>query len=159
MWVWYVSTVIQKGTGAVSPGPWEPWQNICDILSFFMVTKLVDRQNYPLLLPQEMPGIHSMLNQFDSKDLLVYSWISFLLLSKWLPILIIGPGKVNIWEPGQAGQAWISITTLGLPIWALYITEEEVWRTRQRYLREVSANVYSDFIWKYPPPLFSLLPF
>lgn len=78
------------------------------------------------LLPQETPGIHSMLNQFDSKDLLVYSQISFLLLFKWLPILIIGPGKVNIWEPDQAGQAWISITTLKLPIWAFYITEEEV---------------------------------
>lgn len=44
---------------------------------FFMVTRLVDRQNYPFLLPQEMPGIHSMLNQFDSKDLLVYLWLSF----------------------------------------------------------------------------------
>lgn len=42
MWVWYVSTVMQKDMGTLSPGPGEPWQNICDILSF-MVTGLVVR--------------------------------------------------------------------------------------------------------------------
>lgn len=106
-----------------------------------MVLRLIDRQNYT-----------SLLSYWFTHGSPVF------LLFKCPPILIIYPGEVNIWGPSQSGNTWISIETLGLPVWTLYITEKEVWRIGHKYLREVSIDVYLDFVWKYSP-LLPLLPF
>lgn len=68
---------------------------------FCFFLKVVDRQSYTFLLPQEMPGTHSMLNQFDSKDLLVYLWLSFTSLIQMISHSNYWPRKsqyLRIWS-------------------------------------------------------------
>lgn len=114
--------------------PFHSWKILAEYLWYSklgMVIRVVDRQNCTSFLPQEMSGTHSMLNLLIPK----IDWLThgspFFLLSKCSPTLIICPGEVNMWAPSKSCQAWVSIVILWLPIWAFYITEEEVWRTGQ----------------------------
>ena len=124
---------------------------------FDMVLRWANRQNDIPVLPQELPDIHSMLSCLISKIYWLTHGSSVFFLPKYRPTLLICPGEVNIWGPSTSGQAWISVTTPMSSVSTLY-HRERVWRTGHRELREVSTDIYSDFMWKYSPqfPLISI---
>ena len=88
-----------------------------------MVLRLVDRQNYTSFLPQEMLGIHSMLNCLIPKIYWFAHGSSLFFLSKCPPALLICPGEVNIWGLSKSGQPWISVTALTAYVSTLYHRE------------------------------------
>lgn len=87
---------------------------------FDVVMTLVDGRNDTSLLPQERPGIHSVLNHLNPKMYWFTRGSSLLLLSKCPPTLLTCPGGVNIWGCSKSGEVWISVTTLPSNMSPLY---------------------------------------
>lgn len=116
-----------------------------------MVLRLVDKQNYTSFLPQEMLGIHSVLNCLIPKIYWFAHGSSLFFLSKCPPALLICPGEVNIWGLSKSGQPWIPITALTAYVSTLYHREGSL--EDRTEIAQRGFHIYRSIMWKYSPQL------